>query len=188
MVLNLLSGLVGGVWLAFLGEWRLLFIGIILLFTSHFYLGILMLPGLIFLPIIAKLGEKKNPLMYLFGFLSQFYTNLLIIVTCAFAFVICTQFYDGGSKLGIIPYLLWSWGMALGPWASMQSREPDNEYSAITLLSASIFYFLYLISIFIHPVVVLVILTLFLIVQLIVIPIFNMIMANQADKFEQEYR
>ncbi|MDD5746208.1 MAG: hypothetical protein PHO30_02980 [Candidatus Omnitrophica bacterium] len=182
LFLNLLGGIIAGIWLAFLGEWRLIFIGIILLFTSHFYLSILMLPSMIFIPIVASLREKKNPLLYLFGFLSQFYTNLLIIGTCALAFFICTRFYGGESKFRVIPYLLWSWGMALGPWQFFQSKEPDNEFSAITLFSATIFYFLFLISLFLGPIFVFLIIVLFLLVQLFVLPIFNMYIANKMDE------
>ena len=179
LILNMIGGIIAGMWLAFLGEWRLIFIGIVLLFTAHFYLSILMLPGLIFVPICVRLYEKKNPFGHLFGFLSQFYTNLLIVGTCAFAFFICTRFYDGESKLGLIPYLLWSWGMALGPWQFFQSKEPDNEFSAITLFSATIFYFLFLISIFLGHIFVLLVLALFILVQLFVLPIFNMYLANK---------
>ena len=106
LFLNMLGGIIAGIWLAFLGEWRLIFIGIILLFTSHFYLSLLMLPGMLLAPIGIRFYEKKNPLGHLFGFLSQFYTNLLIIGTCAFVFFICTRFYGGESKFGLIPYLL----------------------------------------------------------------------------------
>jgi MFS family permease len=179
LIVNMLGGIIAGIWLAFLGEWILIVIGIVLLFTSHFYLSILMLPGLLFAPIAVRLYEKKNPLGHLFGFLSQFYTNLLIVGTCAFAFFICKRFYDGESKFGLIPYLLWSWGMALGPWQFFQSKEPDNEFSAITLFSATIFYFLFLISIFWGPIFVLIVLALFILVQLLVLPIFNMYLANK---------
>ena len=181
LFLNLLGGIIAGIWLAFLGEWRLIFIGVILLFTSHFYLSLLMLPSMIFLPIVVKFEKKKNFLFYFFGFLSQFYTNLLIVGTCAFAFFICTRFYGGESKFGIIPYLLWSWGMALGPWQFFQSKEPDNEFSAITLFSATIFYFLFLVSLFLGPIFTLIILSLFILVQLFVLPIFNMYIANKMD-------
>lgn len=177
LILNMAGGVVAGIWLAFLGEWRLILIGIILVFTSHLYLSILMLPGIFFAPLCVRLLEKKNPLGYLLGFLSQLHTNLLIVGTCAFAFFICTHFYDGEGKLGVIPYLLWSWGMALGPWQFFQSKESDNEFSAITLLSASIFYFLFLISIFLHPILVLIVLALFLLIQLLVLPIFNICIA-----------
>ena len=44
--LNFGSGIVGGVWLAFLGEWRLVGIGVALLFTASFSLSILMLPSI----------------------------------------------------------------------------------------------------------------------------------------------
>ena len=179
LILNMVGGIIAGIWLAFLGEWKLILIGIVLLFTSHFYLSILMLPGLLFAPICVRLYEKKNPLGHLFGFLSQFYTNLLIVATCAFAFFICTRFYGGESKFGLIPYLLWSWGMALGPWQFFQSYEPDNEFSAITLFSATIFYFLFLISIFLGPIFILIALALFILVQLFILPIFNMYIANK---------
>ena len=179
LVLNTVGGIIAGIWLAFLGEWRLILIGIVLLFTSHFYLSILMLPGLLFVPICVRLYEKKNPLGYLFGFLSQFHTNLLIVGTCAFAFFICVRFYGGESKFGLIPYLLWSWGMALGPWQFFQSKEIDNEFSAITLFSATIFYFLFLISIFLGPIFILIVLALFLLIQLFVLPIYNMYLAKR---------
>jgi len=179
LILNMVGGIIAGVWLAFLGEWRLILIGIILLFTSHFYLSLLMLPGMLFAPIAIRLYEKKNPLGHLFVFLCQFYTNLLIVGTCAFAFFICTNFYDGESKFGLIPYLLWSWGMALGPWQFFQSKEPDNEFSARTLLIATIFYFLFLISIFLGPIFLLLIFALFLLILLFVLPIFDMHIAKK---------
>ena len=98
LILNMAGGIIAGIWLAFLGEWRLILIGIVLIFTSNFYLSFLMLPGLLFVPICVHFCEKKNPLGYLFSFLSQFYTNLLIVSTCAFAFFICTHFYGGESN------------------------------------------------------------------------------------------
>ena len=69
--------------------------------------------------------------------------------------------------------------MALGPWQFFQSKEPDNEFSAITLFSATIFYFLFLISIFLGHIFVLIVLALFILVQLLVLPIFNMYLANK---------
>lgn len=36
MILNIAGGIVGGIWLAILGEWTLIVIGVLLLFTSHF--------------------------------------------------------------------------------------------------------------------------------------------------------
>ena len=182
ILLNMVGGIAGGIWLAVLGEWWLIGIGILLLFTSHWILSILMIPSLPIAVIAMHFYEKKNFLGHVFGFISQLYTNILIVATCVFAFFVCSSFYTGDIGVGYIPYLLWSWGMALGPWQFFASKEPDNEFSAITLFSASVFYFLFLISIFISPLLVLTIIIIFGVVQLIALPIFNMYLANQMQK------
>lgn len=183
MILNMAGGIVGGIWLVFLGEWRLIGIGILLLFTSHWILSILMIPSMPIAGIAVYFYEKNNPLGHLFGFISQLYTNILIIGTCVFAFLLCSSFYSGEIGLRYIPYLLWSWGMALGPWQFFASKEPDNEFSAITLFSASVFYFLFLLSIFISPLFGLITIILLGIVQLLVLPVFNMYVANQMKNY-----
>ena len=183
MVLNFGGGIVGGIWLAFLGEWKLLGIGIVLLFTSHWFLSLLMMPGLLVSGIAMSFAEKNKFLLYLFGFLSQIYTNALIVATCVIAFFICSSFYKQPIGIHYVPYLLWSWGMALGPWQFFASKEPDNEFSMITLFSASIFYFLFLISIFISPLITLIIVGLFALVQLLVLPVFNMVLAHKMENY-----
>jgi hypothetical protein len=183
MLLNIGGGIIGGIWLAVLGEWSLIGIGVLLLFTSHWILSILMMPSLAIAGIAMHFYGRKNYFWgHLFGFISQLYTNILIVGTCVFAFFLCSSFYTGDIGFGYIPYLLWSWGMALGPWQFFASKEPDNEFSAITLLSASVFYFLFLLSIFISSLFGLIIIIIFGIVQLLVLPIFNMYVANQMEK------
>jgi len=178
IILNILGGIVGGIWLAILGKWGLIGIGVLLMFFSHWILSILIMLDMPIAGIAAYFYEKKNPLGYFFGFISQLYTNILIVGTCVLAFFICSSFYTGDISFGYIPYLLWSWGMALGPWQFFASKEPENEFSAITLFSASVFYFLFLISIFISPFLTLIIIIIFGVVQLIALPIFNMYIAN----------
>ncbi|MBD3155138.1 MAG: hypothetical protein GF368_00600 [Candidatus Aenigmarchaeota archaeon] len=183
MILNFVGGIIGGIWLAFLGEWTLIVIGVLFLFTSHWILSIFMMPNLLIAGIASQFYEKKNPLGHFFGFISQLYMNLLIISWCIFAFLVCSHFYSGEIGITYIPYLLWSWGMALGPWQFFASKEPDNEFSAITLFSASVFYFLFLISIFISPLFRLIITVIFGVVQLIILPIFNMYIANKLENY-----
>ena len=183
MILNLGGGIIGGIWLAFIGEWKLIGIGVLLLFTSHWFLSFLMMPGLLISWVALSFAEKNKLFFYLFGFLSQIYTNILIIATCVFAFFVCSSYYREPIGINYIPYLLWSWGMALGPWQFFASKEPDNEFSMITLFSASIFYFLFLTSIFISPVISLIIVGLFALVQLIVLPIFNTYLAHKMENY-----
>ena len=183
MFLNLGGGILGGIWLAFLGEWKLIGIGVLLFFISHWILSILMMPGIPIAAIGAHLLERKNPLGYFVGYLSQLYTNILIVGTCVLAFFICSSFYRGSIVFGYIPYLLWSWGMALGPWQFFASKEPENEFSAITLFSASVFYLLFLSSILVSPLLGLIIIAFFAVVHLIVLPIFNMCLARKMENY-----
>ncbi len=188
LIVNMFGGLIAGIWLAFLGQWRLILLGVLLLFTSHFYLSILMLPGLIIAPISARLYEKKNPLAYLFIFFSQFYTNLLIIGWCLLSLSVCMHSYDGSSKLGLVPYVLWSWGMALGPWQFFYSKEQNNEFTGLTMFCATIFYLLLIVSIFIGQLPTLIVGILFSLVLLFVLPIFNMVIANRMqNSYQQRY-
>ena len=183
MILNLLSGIVGGIWLAFLGEWRLIGVGIVLVLISHWILSFFMMLGFP-IGLLGVFFYKKNIkiLGHLFGYLSQAYTNFLIIGTCVFAFFVCLSYYGGEVGLDLVPYILWSWGMALGPWQFFASKEPDNEFSGITLFSASVFYFLLLVSVFIAPMVTLIVFALFGVMQLVVIPLFCLYVANQMQK------
>jgi len=181
MILNIAGGIAGGIWLAILGEWTLIVIGVLLFFISHWILSIIMLPNLLIAGIASHLYERKNPLAPFLGFLSQLYINLLIVGTCVFAFFICSHYYSGETSITYVPYLLWSWGMALGPWQFFASKEPDNEFFSITLFSASVFYFLFLTSIFISPILRLIIIVIFGAVQLLILPIFNMYIAHKLE-------
>ena len=187
IILNFTAGIVGGIWLAILGEWGLIGIGILFLLTSSLILSVLMIPNMLIGGLVLHINEKKKVLKYGIGFIAQFYSNLLVVATCVFAFFVCSHFYNDNIGLGYMPYLLWSWSMALGPWFYMVSKEPDNEFAAITLFSASLFYFLFLTSIFISSILSMVIVIIFGIVQLVVVPIFNMYLVYQSEEGRGEY-
>jgi len=179
-ILNKAASIVGGIWLAVSGELALIGIGIIFMFTSHWILFILMIPGLLLAGVTMKFYENNNVILgHLFGFISQLYTNILIFATCFFAFIVCSNFYKGDVGVGYIPYLLWSWSMALTPWQFFASKEPENEFSAITLFSISVFYTLFLISMFISPLITLIIIIIFGVVQLIVFPVSNLFLSKK---------
>ena len=157
MFLNMFSLVIGGIWLAFIGDWKLIGIGVFLLFTSHWILSLLMLPklGLSALA-LSIISSTKNPFLYIITYLSQLYLNILIVLWCLSSFLICTSYYGIGHyrdiqnpieiTYGLIPYLLWSWSMALSPWQFFVSKEPDNEFSMATTYIVSILYFLFLFS------------------------------------------
>jgi len=177
-----LASFIGGVWLAILGEWKLIGIGILFLIASPWILSILMIPAL-----ISGLGgsyfyekRKLNFLGYVLIFVSQFYKNVLIVITCVFSFLISLSFCTGNNSN--IPYLLWSWGIALVPWQFLASKEPDNDYSAIIVFSASVLYSLFLISNFIIPSHILEVAVILGVIQLILVPILGMYIIKQTEK------
>ena len=180
-LMNGFSAFIGGIWLVFLGEWNLLGVGIALLFTSHFILSFAMLPGMLITAIATPFIERNNPLQYFFGYLSQLYVNILIVVWCFGSFVFCSNFYasENPFDLGLIPYALWSWGIALGPWQFFASKEQDNEFTIITTFSASAFYLLFMITLFLLPGSSLIVMILCILVHFIILPIYLLIYANK---------
>lgn len=182
-IVNSFSGIVGGIWLALLGEWQLIILGILFIFTSKWILSILLLLNLPIGMALMFFHKKNKFLTYLFSYLSQLYVNILVIATCVLAFLLCSNFYTfkGNIDFGLIPYLLWSWGMAFGTWHFFASKEPENEYTFISLFSASVFYLLFIMSIFISPLLSLIITILLGVIQFIILPISNIHNALQKD-------
>jgi len=182
MILNIFGTIAGGIWLAFYGEWRLIGGGIAYAILSIWVFPLLTLPALAFAPLALKLKEKDSILFYPVGFLSNFYTNLLIIASCTVAFIFCIRFHDGGTKLELIPYLLWSWGMGLGPWQAMSSKENENEFEAITMFSACTCYMLFFISLFFGDPFPSIAILLTALTLLFILPIFNLWLGNKMDQ------
>ena len=55
MILNFASGIFGGIWLAFLGNWHVVFIGLLLTLVGAFLVSLLLLPSMMFLaPVLAS--------------------------------------------------------------------------------------------------------------------------------------
>jgi len=174
--LNIFGYVIGGIWLAFLGEWILIFLGIISpLICLLFFSIAASFIGKIILPFIRYCYERNNFLGKIFDFMFIFYLNTLIILICICSVYICSNFYINnkivcGNMINYLPYLLWSWGMGLSPWSYWTLRQTHYDLFKTIICSASFFYFLYLISIFISPFLVLIIIVTFVIVQLIILP------------------
>ncbi len=133
MLLNLFGGIGSGIWLAILGEWWAIGYGIAALFVSHFFLGIILMPGLLVGAPAAVLLEKgKTFLAFPFVSLSLIYTYAIIIVWCMFVF------YFFISKAGydaFFPLLIWSYGVALGPWMYMARADLQTDPDAASIMT-----------------------------------------------------
>ena len=143
MLLNLLGGIVGGIWLICLGMWKPVGISIAILFVGSFALGFLLMPSLIFAIPAAKAAERGNTGGAIFaGMFALLYTTALIVV---WAFFIMKGYAGMGPDSAQWPLMLLSYGAATGPWAYMASKDqqgPDggNQHSAIHVFFLSVAY------------------------------------------------
>ncbi|MDB4618240.1 hypothetical protein OAG53_01045 [Akkermansiaceae bacterium] len=150
VLMNLLGGLVSGIWLAFLGEWKAIGFGILLLIISSFAIGIAMLPGLLFAaPAAAAIEKSNNALGIFFAGLSSIYTGVVMFGWAMFVFLFFNKISDSAS---VIPMLLWSYGAVTGPWAHMAQKDEQasggrgNSLAFIPVFFLSIGYLLMIVT------------------------------------------
>tara|TARA_R110000824_G_scaffold155226_6_gene327763 strand:- start:60081 stop:60686 length:606 start_codon:yes stop_codon:yes gene_type:complete len=141
MLLNFFGALVSGIWLGVLGEWKLVGWGVALMLTSHFFLGFVLMLGLLLGGPAAVLADKGKVLFALpFLILSQVYTYGVIAVWCLAVFFF---FVGSADRDSFIPLVVWSYGVALSPIMFMAQRDQmsgGGDASAFTTFSAQVAY------------------------------------------------
>lgn len=87
-LLNILGGIVSGIWLVILGRWSIIGYGLVALIASSFCLSLAIMPTLLFAAPAALLYEKGYRLaFYFFGFLATLYTMSVLAVWCMAGFI-----------------------------------------------------------------------------------------------------
>lgn len=125
MILNMLGGIVSGIWLAILGEWGAVGTGILIFFVSTLLLSFALMPSFLLAAPAAYFGEKGKTIgLVFFGALSSIYILGLITIWCC---GILFLFVKDATASSLIPRLIWSYGIATGPWAYMASKEGQGE-------------------------------------------------------------
>jgi len=98
-----------------------------------------MAPGLIFAVPAAACAERRSFLgAYCFLLLSSAYTFGIITVWCVAVMWFFLQRATESDSL--IPLLLWSYGVAIGPLGYMASKERENVASTFTVFFAALAY------------------------------------------------
>lgn len=141
MILNMLGGIVAGVWLVVLGEWGTVGYGIAAIFVSSFAISLVLMPTLP-LAAAASSAERSKSRIGLFFFcsLGGLYTIGVVTAWCC---GVLFFFMNDATHASIIPKLIWSYGVATGPWAYMASKEQqsgDALGSTITTFLAQLAY------------------------------------------------
>ena len=148
MVLNLLGGLVSGIWLALLQEWSIIGMGIIIiLFGHHIIIFVLMLGMTLFGFSSIVLENKGNKAGSLFFFiLFVMYLMALITVWCIAILVLFNRMVPKGIVK--IPALFWSYGTATDPWVYVWYKDQSNNLLGTSLVFAEIAFFVVILMIF----------------------------------------
>jgi len=136
-ILNMLGAVVSGFWLAFLGEWRAIGIGILLFAVSTLLLGFALMPAMLFEgPALSCRQEGKTFKCFCFFGLSSIYIlGVITIWCCAILFL----FVKDATTSSLIPRLVWSYGVAITPWAYMASQDQGPDLQGFASIMATFF-------------------------------------------------
>lgn len=140
LVLNALGGIVSGVWLAILGHWWAIGVGLLGL-LSPFFLSLVLMPGML-LGVPAMLFQQKGrvSIAVVFAGVSSLYVSAIVGTWGA---AVLIAFLTRATSASVIPLLIWSYGVATGPWAFLASKDQQasgNEYSAMSLFFLQLGY------------------------------------------------
>jgi len=160
--------IISGIWLLLLGEWKFVFGSIAGIVALGFLLMLLLMVNLPLAMFTMYLRKRDNIIWFASAYIGVLYTNLLILCTCLLVYSVCTAHHAVGLKL--IPYLMWSWSLALGLWQYFADDE-SNGYSILTIFVTSVFYLLVLVAHMVHPVFLVGAILLFIAVELVILPI-----------------
>ena len=141
VIFNFLSGIVSGVWLAILGDWGSIGYGILAMIISGFLIGIVLMPSLLFAGPAAYFAKKDIiSLYYIFAFLDSLYTVAILAIWCG---GVLSFLASRATSESVIPALIWSYGVALGPWQDMTRKDIQSgsgESAVITTVFAQLGY------------------------------------------------
>lgn len=136
LAMNIAGGLVAGVWLLFLSEWRILFYGLVSIFSASWVIGLLLAPTLLLIPLASRFEKNPNGAIVIAS-LSQIYTTGTILIWGFCVLMLFTRI--AASRNHPLPFFLWSYEVATGPWAFLASHDQRADPKSNSIFSV---YFL----------------------------------------------
>lgn len=135
-LLNLLGGIIGGIWLMVLGEWSAIFLGVAVLAFGAFAAALLLAPGMVVAGLGAASFERGNAVIgWCLMILAAPWTYLVVL---AWQTAIFDWYVDHSTSDNAIPLWLWSFGAATGVWSFMASKETEDSMAPVTAFCAQI--------------------------------------------------
>lgn len=173
------------VWLAILGEWGTIGWGLLAMFGSPMLLSLALAPSMLLVLPSVYFGERGlMTLVYVFTLLGSLYVIAVMTVWNGGVLYFFASRSDASSFL---PSVLWSYGVALGPWQYMARQEAQGgggDASAITTFFAQIGYVVMIVLVIFAPVSLVQVVTTFVAIMLVGL-VFQFSAAVQAMRFQR---
>lgn len=135
-ILNSLAGLVGGAWLLWLGEWKLVIIGFVLAVAAPFWGSLLMMPGLLLaVPGVALIERGRIFIGTVFASLTGLWSYCVVTAWCIAVFWYVPKFWHTGEP--VLPFVLFSYAVATGPWAVLAQKDRQSGGGDASQLATS---------------------------------------------------
>jgi len=182
--LNFFGEIVGGIWLLFLGQWKLVLVAFLFtLFVPYGYSIVFLIQMPLAALLVFAQNKNKKYLALITGFINIFISHALILIYVFFVidFAISISI---SKDLNIIALLLFGYGVATSPFSYMASKEgPDAIASFLGVFVSQISYIIFAVAyLFNYPVIAIPII--FLIV--FGIEVFQLSIVSQAWNYERD--
>ncbi|MBE3068857.1 MAG: hypothetical protein IMZ66_01335 [Planctomycetes bacterium] len=137
MVLHILLGVVSGLWLAIVGEWGAIGLGILFVVLSPILIGVALLPMCLSTPAgMYCMARGKTLGVYCVASITTLYRLAVLMSWCC---GILYLFVKDDTPVHLIPRLLWSYGIAIGPWAYWARQDAASGYVVYGYALATLF-------------------------------------------------
>jgi len=139
IIMNLLGGIVALIWLICLGQWRVIFAGLLSFLCATFLISFALAPGFLFGLVAVAVSSKKPDSRFVLvtsAALSQLYTTAVITAWGSIVLYFCLRMATPSS---LLPVLLFGYEVATGPWAALAARDQQSDSR-----SNSVFHVLFL--------------------------------------------
>lgn len=127
MILNLLSGIIGGLWLAIVGQWVVLIMGLCLIMIGSFLVNISLAPWFLLLTALSanKWLENSPPAIVILAFLSNVFMFGVMGISAigVFWYLVNVSHATDGA---VVPTLLLSYSTAVGIWSRWAQQDPSD--------------------------------------------------------------
>lgn len=125
LLLNMLGGIVAGVWLIFIGDWSLFWLGLALGFLGVFLCSIAVLPNVaLAAPGIALMQRGNVTAGMLFAAAATLYITVVMVAWSVLTHYVIVDRADQPSSMLTA---VWAYGVAVGPWTFLAQKEAQGN-------------------------------------------------------------